>query len=260
MVPSDHNLAALTSFVAAKRNGFTMLEWDRDLASFARALGIDAAVDPANRQSGTRGLFEGFIPAPLVAAARRDTERRGASYEGFYEATYASTTRPGVFVTEMAIIQRRDGLLYMRMAGTSIESKGWLFLIGNRLYGVLGNEPGDTFLFLILNGLPIRHVDMMDGLFVSNSCDVSLAPLATPIQFGFLEKLREDDAANDAHFATLAAKSRYVEPSELDEEMRRHLMPDVGPAASSAGIGDLLVQMPASRSLSRGSDFRGSDR
>jgi hypothetical protein len=253
VVPSAHNLTALTSFIASRRSGFTMLDWDRDLASFAQVLGIDPAALRRDLHQANSGTDSIFFPQSLIDVARRETQRRGKFYEGFYEATFASTVRPGSFNKEMAMIRRRAGLLYMRMGSTTFEASGWLFLIANQLFGVLGNAPDDSFVFLILNGLPIRHVDTMDGLMVDNSGDVSLAPHATPIYFEFLEGLREND---EARFAALKAASGYLEPSALRDELRRHLLPDVGPAAAAAGIGDLHLRLLTSRSLSRGTDFR----
>ena len=187
---------------------------------------------------------------------RRDTERRGKSYEGFYRAIFASTSRPGCFIKEAAIIKRRNGLLHMRLASPSASASGWLFPLGNVLYGILDSAPDDAFVFLVLNGLPMRHIDIMDGLCMTKSGDVSHAPLATPVCFEFLEGLRQDGKSNDARFSALKAENGFLEASEIREELRGHLLPDVGPAAAAAGTGDLILRLPSSRSLSRGRDIR----
>jgi hypothetical protein len=256
IVPSDHNLAALTSFIATRRSGFTMLDWDRELPRFAEGLGIDPAAALGDRPPADGTDLIAF-PQALIETARHETQRRGKSYEGFYEATFPSTTRSGCFLTEMAVIQRRHGILHMRMGSAGNENSGWLFLIANQLYGVLYGTPDDSLIFLLLNGLPIKQVDAMDGLFMNNSGDASLAPMATPIYLEFLDELCEDDAANEVRFAALKAKCRYLEPSELSSELRAHLMPDIGPAAMAAGLGPLLLRLLPARSLSRSTDIRG---
>ena len=43
VIPSEHNLANLTRFVATRVDGFTMLDWDRSSAEFATALGVSAS-------------------------------------------------------------------------------------------------------------------------------------------------------------------------------------------------------------------------
>ena len=255
ILPSGHNLAALTSFIATKRSGFTMLDWDRELPRFTESLGIDPATVRWDQPRADGTDLISFPPA-LIETARHETQRRGKSYEGFYEATFPSTTKPGCLLTEMAMIQRRSGLLHMRMGSAGNENSGWLFLIANQLYGVLGGAPDDSLIFLLLNGLPIKQVDAMDGLFMYNSGDVSLAPMASPIYLEYLDGLSEDEAANEARFSAHKAKARFLEPSELSRELTGHLTPDVGPAATAAGLGDLLLRLPPARSLSRSTDTR----
>jgi hypothetical protein len=255
VAPSGHNLAALTSFIATRRSGFSMLDWERELPRFAERLGIDPAAVRLDQPPGDGADLIAF-PRALIDTARHETQRRGRSYKGFYEAVFPSTTRPGCFLTEMAIIQRRHDILHMRMGSAGTENSGWLFLVANQLYGVLFGTPDDSLVFLLLNGLPIKQVDAMDGLFVSNSGDASLAPMAIRIYLEYVDGLREDDAANEAHFSALKAKARFLEPSELSSELRAHLIPDVGPAATATGLGDLLLRLPAARSLSRSTDLR----
>jgi hypothetical protein len=255
ITPSDHNLAALTSFIATRRSGFTMFDWDRELPRFAEGLGIDPAAVRRDQPAGNAADRIAF-PRELIETARHETQRRGKSYEGFYEATFPSTTRPGSFLTEMAIIQSRNDVLHMRMGSAGNENSGWLLLIANQLYGVLFGTSDDSLVFLLLNGLPIKKVDAMDGLFVSNSGDASLAPMAIRIYLEYVDGLREDDAANEVHFSALKAKTRFLEPSEVSSELRAHLIPDVGPAAAATGLGDLLLRLPMARSLSRSTDIR----
>ena len=91
MTPSDHNLANLTRLIASKTPGFTMLDWDRDVAGLAAVFGVDA---PAPRNGVANGNGNGArdpdtLPIPILEQARLTTARRGAAYEGFWR-----TTRP----------------------------------------------------------------------------------------------------------------------------------------------------------------------
>jgi hypothetical protein len=257
VTPSAHNLAALTTYVANKRTGFTMLDWDRDLTSFSQALGVELATVKPDRDCADSPADSISLPPALVEISRRETEHRGKFYEGFYETTFASTTRPGWFVREMAMITRRNNLLYMRMGGPSVESSGWAFLISSQLYAVLTTAPNNSFVFLILNGLPMRNIETMDGLFMDNVADVSVAPAATPIYFEFVEELSENEEADGSRFSALRNEGRYLATHEIPEALQTHLLPNVGPIALDSKTGDLLMRMPTFRSLSRGVDFRG---
>ncbi|MBP8062773.1 MAG: helix-turn-helix transcriptional regulator, partial [Brevundimonas sp.] len=64
VIPSEHNLANLTRFVANRVDGFTMLDWDRTAAEFATRLGVSGA---ATIQGGVTE----WIPPAILAEARR---------------------------------------------------------------------------------------------------------------------------------------------------------------------------------------------
>src|SRR5215472_7657504 len=48
--PSGHNLSRLSALIAGRIPGFSALDWDRDLAGFAEALGADPDAVPAARK------------------------------------------------------------------------------------------------------------------------------------------------------------------------------------------------------------------
>src|SRR5437868_2451790 len=83
VTPSAHNLENLTRLVAQRRAGFTMLDWDRDLDGLAQVFGVEPAVargpdKPAN------GMAVDGLPLPGMDMVRMVTERRAATYEGFW--------------------------------------------------------------------------------------------------------------------------------------------------------------------------------
>ena len=72
--PSADNLARLTALVAGRVEGFTALDWERDLDSLARALGVDPETAP-----GAKGRWFGEGPySDLLDEISAATERRGA--------------------------------------------------------------------------------------------------------------------------------------------------------------------------------------
>ena len=63
------------------------------------------------------------------------------AYEGFWRCFHPSFTLPGRIARELAIIQREQGLLRMRMGGQGFEIDGPLLLIAGQLYGILADTP-----------------------------------------------------------------------------------------------------------------------
>ena len=86
--PTAHNLAAITALVAARAPGFTMLDWDRDLAGLEPRLrpGGAMAVGPDNTLS---------LALPPGAAAA--SAARGVAVTGVWRLNYSAgiTEQPG---------------------------------------------------------------------------------------------------------------------------------------------------------------------
>ena len=83
VTPSAHNLENLTRLVAQRRDGFTMLDWDRDLQSLAEVFGVEASIAHAPAPK-PNGAAVGGLPLPGMDLVRMMTERRAATYEGFW--------------------------------------------------------------------------------------------------------------------------------------------------------------------------------
>jgi hypothetical protein len=75
--------------------------------------------------------------------------------------------------------------------------------------------------------------------------------MAYAIMFERVGNLSGDPKADDAHFAELAAKNPLAPEGSIPDELRAHLLRDVGPEARALG-GDRLLSMPLSRSMTRG--------
>ncbi len=108
-----------------------------------------------------------------------------------------------------------------------------------------------AMLFGILQGVASARAQVLDGLALAPSLDPGRTPTAYAIMFERLGDLSGDPQADEDHFAELAAKDPLAPEGTISDEVRDHLLRDVGPAAKALG-GDLLLSMPLSRSLSRG--------
>lgn len=261
VVPNSHNLARIGQTLARVKPGFNATLWDKPLAEFECFFGLASAgaaaslppIPPLTATPPT-GAEPLSYPPTLLAAARRETERRGQSYEGFYELTHPAASRLGTFATAAVMIWRRDGVLRIRCGGGGWEVAGELFLVMGQLFGFLVDTADDTVLQIVLNGVTMPRVEMLDGLAVTNAMDGQLTPTAYPIVLERCGTLTADEAETAAQFERLKAAAQFpLEADAVKPALRAHLLPDVGPHAAAAGQGELLLRLPAARSWTRGS-------
>jgi hypothetical protein len=253
VTPSSHSLSALTQLIARKRPGFTMLDWDRDTASLAGLFGVDpsALAKPAPPTDADRANGVAF-PPETIEAARREIQRRGASYEGLWNGTRPASTMPGVLLRERALIRLKEGVLYMRWGAPGQECRGWLLMQMGQLYGMLVDVADDSMLFCVLNGVTSPRVEAIDGLLLANAKDTVQSPTAQPTLLERVGDLTGDEAADDARYEALKESSPYVlREDEVSPHVRAHLLRDFGPAAHARG-GDMLLRLPIAISMSRG--------
>lgn len=254
--PSAHNLENLTKVIAGHRPGFTMLDWDRDVAGLAGLLGVAA---PANGHGGV-GLADGAdaLPLPVLAMARLTTERRGQAYEGFWRTTRPSVMMPGRFFHDHGMIRRADnGLLSFKVGGAGLLFDGWLLPAEGQLFAILFDTVGQTPIFVIWNGVPLSKASFLDGIVMAAALNAARTPSAYPIVMERVGDLTGDRAADDATCAELLKRDPLAPEDEIAEDLRHHLVRDIGPAAAAAGIGDMFLLAPITSTLSRGETIGG---
>ena len=246
--PSDHTLAKLTSVVATRVEGFTVLDWERDLERLGNRVGMD-----------TDGLFETTrwrsgdgLPLPLMDRILETTERRGDAYEGFFRSTRPYSQMPGRFLHDQMMV-RKDGrgLLRFDMACGGVFVEGWVLPLQNQLFIIGAELTSDTLAFGIFNGVKNLRAGVLDGLVLNSALDVSGTPTATAAIFERMDDLSGDPEADDARFAELARLDPVAPEGTVPTKVVAHLARDIGPAQMALG-GDWVLRLPLSRSLSRG--------
>ncbi|HEY9219911.1 MAG TPA: helix-turn-helix transcriptional regulator [Phenylobacterium sp.] len=251
VTPSAHNLENLTRLIASKRSGFTMLDWDRDLAGLAHVFGIEppAAVAPlASFPPPTVGL-----PLPGLDIARMVTERRAATYEGFWRTTRPSIAMPGRFFHDYGMIRKgADGLLSFKMGGSGLLFDGWLLPVEGQLFAILFDTVGQTPVFLIFNGVSLHRAAQLDGLILAAALNAARTPSAYPVVMERMGDLTGDIDADDEHCAQLLASDPAAPDETLPDHIRKHLIRDIGPKAVESGIGELFLLSSWANSLSKG--------
>jgi hypothetical protein len=250
VTPSAHNLAGLTALIAKRLPGFSLLDWELDIAALAERLGVDASA--AARTARTEAEAPVHFPQRLMDTARHETLRRGAGFEGIWNTTRLAFTRPGEFVRDAVMIRKQNGILHMRWGNSAYECSGPLLQLAGQLHGILVDDSDDSILFCILNGVNMPKVDVVDGLFMAIAKDGPQTPCAAACLLERADNLTGDPAEDDRRYALLKNSVYMWDSAEIPSHIYDHLVRDVGPKMFAEG-GDLFLRAPLARSLSRGS-------
>jgi len=243
--PSAHNLSRLSALVARKVPGFTSLDWDKDIESFAALFGIDPNRLPAPDPRGG-------LPLPFLGQAVAMTAQWGAAYEGFYRSTRPFAKYPGRFVHDNCMVRRDDqGLLRLNLATGGVFIDAWLLPLKEQLF-IIGSEfTNGTLVFGLLNGVKGARVEVLDGLILSPIQDADQTPTASAIVLERIADLSGDRGADDSRFAEMAGNDSLAPDGSVPKALRDHLTRNIGPDQLATG-GDWLLRMPVSRSMSKG--------
>jgi transcriptional regulator with XRE-family HTH domain len=253
--PSDHNLSSLTRLVAQSQPGFSMLDWDRDLAGLARVFGVEVAPVPGTEAA--RGSPNAFgLPLPMLETALSTTERRGGAYEGFWRSTRPSVMMAGRFFNDHGMIRiGADGLLNLKMGGAGLLFEGWLLPAEGQLFAILSDAVGLTPMFLVLNGTPMPKASTIDGIVMFAALNPTRTPSAHPILFERIGDLSGNAERDHAECEALIARDPLAAEGATPDYIRDYLVRDIGPEAAKTG-GDLFLL--AAQNRSRGGTLGGA--
>jgi hypothetical protein len=244
--PSEHNLARLSALVAGHVPGFTVLDWDRDLAALAALMGVKADVGPRPQSGASPFGVELHFSEEIRAATRW----RGRSYEGIYRSTRPYAGLPGRFIHDHCLVRMRpDGFLGLRMATSGVRVEGWVLPLNNQVY-VIGSEfTSGAMVFALLNGSSANKVVILDGLILAPSLDTIRTPTANAILLERVSDLSPDPAADDALIDQLGATEAIAPEGSVPEAVRSHLARNDSESLIARANG--LLRLPVSQSLTR---------
>jgi transcriptional regulator with XRE-family HTH domain len=245
--PTGHNLANLSTVIAARRPGFAELDWDSEPEAFRRALGV-AGTAPVNGAPAAAG----WLPEEVLREAVLMTSVSGEGYEGFWRSTRPSSEHHGRFVHDRILIRRGDsGLLHFQLSVGDMAFKGVAFPSRTQVFGLCADPATGIFLFVIFNAVLRYRADVMDGLAMTVLRSGGGAPMACAVLMERTGMLSGDAAADDAKLAELARQNPLAPEDSISPLVRAHLLRDVGPAAKAAG-GEMVLLMPFIGSMARG--------
>jgi len=257
VTPSAHNLENLTRLVASKHAGFTMLDWDRDIDALARVFGLEPAV--ANPTPAKLNGVHSGLPLPGLDLVRMVTERRAATYEGFWRSTRPSIAMPGAIFHDYGMIRRgAAGLLEFKMGGSGLLFDGWMLPVEGQLFAILFDTVGQTPVFLIFNGVSLHKAVQLDGLILAAALNAARTPSAYPVVLERLGDLSGDPEADEAEYAELLTRDTAATDQTVSAALRDHLIRDMGPTPAAAGTGEMFLLSSWANSLSKGLSLGGN--
>lgn len=252
--PTEHNLSRITALIAEQVDGFSMQDWQRDVADFSQFVGVDPGL--AHRSVSPLPAVGGGV-LNCVMEARVETEKRGAAYEGFWRTSRPSVLMEGKVFHDYGMIRKGNfGLLEVTMGGAGLTFKGWALPLEGNLFAMLDGMVGFTPLFLIFKGVTLPKVTRLDGIVLLAALDAARTPAAMPILLERVGDLSGDRVKDERTCAEMGLNDPFDDEAEISDEIRAHLFRDIGPEAVAKG-GEMFLTVAAAQALSRGMSSLG---
>jgi len=241
VIPSEHNLANLTRFIAGRVTGFTMLDWDRSTTEFAAVLGVSAP-------SAAADAAPDWIPAPVLEEARRGARQRGWAYEGLWRSTRPSSDLPGRFLCDVTEIRNEpEDAIRFRSGIEGVRYEGAALILQNQLFSFGADAQHGTVIFAIFSGIARQRAEVIEGLSLGTLRDAGGSPLAAACVMERIGDLTGDREEDDRRFEAAVAEMTPLAPEgSVSEEVRNRLARTYAPEAPG------LLRLLFAHSLSRG--------
>lgn len=241
VTPSNHNLANLTRFVADRVPGFTVLDWERDMASFRSLLGVGESEKPATDSSI-------WVPPAFHEEAQRRAAMRGPLYTGLWRSTRASNDMPGHFVHDITMVWRdEEGRMRVSIGVEGVRYHGWSLILENQIFSVSFDQEAMTAMFSLFNGVARGRPKVLDGINLATLRDAGGSPAASR---GILEKTHEitgNREEDEAAFEQAIAELNPLAPAgSIDPNIAEQLTKGV------TGEAEGILRVLYSETLSRG--------
>lgn len=242
--PSAHNLSALTRYVAARTPGFTMLDWDREMADFAPLFGVTPTATATEPVDG--------IPLPLMGMVRASTADRAGDLECFFRTTRPAESAPGRFMHDQGMVRSHpNGLLEFRMGVRETVYNGWLLPVRGQLFCIATDDTNGALVYALFSSIPPGRVQRLDGISLGGGNGSLPGVTAAPIVLDRIADLTGDREADDRRYRELLGQDPLAPEGSVPDDVMTLMSRDFGPSQLATG-GDWLLTIPFHRSLSRG--------
>jgi hypothetical protein len=257
VTPSAHNMANLTRFVAGKRAGFTMLDWDQEMDGFAAFFGVRRP-KPVAAAPATDSL-DG-LPLLIMDQIRAATAARASDLECFFRTTRPSQAMPGYFLHDQGMLRMdSSGLLEVRMGVRETAYRGWILPVGGQLFCIATDGATGALIFALFSLVPAGRVQRLDGITLGRIDSTPPGIGAAPIVLDRIGELSGDREADDRRYREHLGRDPVAPPGSIPDDVVALLVRDIGPAQLALG-GDWLLNIPLARSLARSMNAQADDR
>jgi transcriptional regulator with XRE-family HTH domain len=241
VIPSEHNLSLLTQFIAERVDGFTMLEWEKDLPAFSERLGITTG-------TGQPSSMAGWIPDVLIEEATRGAKRRATAYDGIWRSTRSSSDLPGRFLHDITLIRSEDsGIIEFSSGIEGVRYHGRAMLLQHQLFSIAADEDAVTMMLGIFNGVARQKAEVLDGLSVATLRDAGSSPACSAVVMHRISDLTGDRNSDLALFeASVTAQNPLAPEGSVSQDIIDHLANTTTPDAPG------LMRMFFQNSMARG--------
>jgi hypothetical protein len=247
VMPSEHNLANLTRYIAGRIDGFTMLDWDRSTSEFAVVLGVNAPASPLSAAPD-------WIPVEVLEEARRGALQRASAYEGLWRSTRPSSDLPGRFLCDVTMIRHEpQGAIRFRSGIEGVRYEGAALLLQNQLFSFGADAVHGTVIFGIFSGIARQRAEVIEGLSLGTLRDAGGSPLAAACVMERIGDLTGDPVEDDRRFeAAVAELTPLAAEGSVSAEVQDRLLRTYSPAIPG------LLRLLFAHSLSRGAVLEAS--
>jgi hypothetical protein len=247
VTPSAHNMANLTRFVAGKRAGFTMLDWDQEMDGFAAFFGVRR---PKQAPVATVDPLDG-LPLLIMDQIRAATAVRAPDLECFFRTTRPSQALPGRFLHDQGMLRLDSGgLLEVRMGVRETAYRGWLLPVGGQFFCIATDGATGAMIFALFSFAPPGRVQRLDGITLGRLDTQQPGIGAAPIVLDRIGDLSGDRETDDRRYREHLGRDPLAPEGSVPAEVVAQLARDIGPSQLAIG-GDWLLNIPFARSLAR---------
>jgi transcriptional regulator with XRE-family HTH domain len=194
--PTGHNMAALTQLIAARRPGFSLLDWERSLEDLSAVLGGPSAPGANGGRDAPPNLD--WLPVSRAQSAV-EIRREGDAYPGLYVGFHLLFRNTGEVAPDLFIIWRRGDRLMFRQFEIAFTHTGEVLILRHQLF-VVGEDDAraDGLVSYLFNGVTGQKALRLDGLVMTVLGDRFRTPTASPLVLQRLADL-EDPGAPPPH-------------------------------------------------------------
>ena len=252
--PAPYNLETLTALIAQRREGFTLLHWDKSLSDLGALFGVaEPGVAP-------RSAEDAPALSPLDAArllSRREVTLEGGAYPGIYVGFRQSMGNTGRVIADLMIIWRSGDQLFYRMSDLIFSIQGEVQILDHSLFFQgAGEGRVEALLYHVIHGVQGHKAFRLDGLVMALRPDRFRTPVATSIVLQRVEDLAmPDQPPSQEQITPITERLRALYDAD---QITAIAGPAVIRAITSRRDDDHILRSPAERSLAA-SELEWSD-